>query len=455
MQRIEALTDAEIGEAHDSAKLWQDVEFQVGPFDSFVSFIHALDWLDLKGPDKALVTLWLDGRFGDPLPIARGKKAPEEGKAKPDELERFTAIWQAARELINEERFLNWQVTFPGVWSNWSSKGREGGFDAVVGNPPWDMMEFEEVPWFEARDKAIATEPNRAARRKRLDALKSSGAQLWQDYEKAKTRAAQTTKIARSKLIYKVLNAGRINLFKLFVERAHSLVKPGGMVGLLTPSGIASDLSASAFFRKVATGGHLKALYDFENRRSRHKLEPFFPDVDSRFKFVAMIGSPSRTFPAAQCGFFLQSVDERNNPEQAFPITAQAFARVNPNTGTAPIFRTRRDMALTTAMYERCPVLINKSGIETLASWDVIYNQMLNMSIDSPRFRTKLELEEKEGAWRIGSNRWQSAAGSWIPFTKAKWCKPSIIVRRMLRTMKALVVTSGSIALLTKPHMRM
>ncbi|MFX8543035.1 hypothetical protein ABTM06_20300, partial [Acinetobacter baumannii] len=47
MQRIEALTDAEIAEAHSSAEMWRDVEFQVGPFDSFVSFIHALDWLDL------------------------------------------------------------------------------------------------------------------------------------------------------------------------------------------------------------------------------------------------------------------------------------------------------------------------------------------------------------------------------------------------------------------------
>lgn len=420
MQTIEALTDAEVAEAHRSAAMWQGVEAQTGPLDGFVSFMHALDWLDLPRADRPLVTLWLDGRFGEPIPIARGKKAPDTGKARPEEVERFTAIWQQARALIEEERFLNWQITFPGVWTNWGSAGREGGFDAIVGNPPWDMMEFEEVPWFEARDRAIASEPNRTARRKRLDELKSSGAQLWEDFEKAKSRSAQTTKIARSKSIYRILNTGRINLFKLFVERAHALVKPNGMVGLLTPSGIASDLSASEFFRKVATGGHLKALYDFENRRTRHNLEPFFPDVDSRFKFAAMIGSPSRTFPAAQCGFFLQSITELNNPEQAFPITAEGFARVNPNTGTAPIFRTRRDMALTTAIYDRCPVLVNKSGVDPVASWAVTYNQILNMSIDSPRFRTKLELEEREGAWHIGSNRWQSATSTWVPLYEGK-----------------------------------
>lgn len=139
MKTIEALTDVEIAEAHRPAAMYQDVELMTGELDGFVSFIHALDWLDLKAKeDKALVRLWLDGRFGDPIPIARGRKAPEGGKTKSvAEVERFTEIWKGARSLIGEERFPNWQIRFPGVWSNWASKGREGGFDAVVGNPPW------------------------------------------------------------------------------------------------------------------------------------------------------------------------------------------------------------------------------------------------------------------------------------------------------------------------------
>src|SRR3546814_9732723 len=121
------------------------------------------DW----SSDVCSSDLWLDGRFGDPIPIARGKKAPEGGKAKPEEVERFTEIWNSARALIGEERFLNWQISFPGVWDNWASKGREGGFDAVVGNPPWDRFEFEEVPWFEARDRTIALEASGAKRKAR------------------------------------------------------------------------------------------------------------------------------------------------------------------------------------------------------------------------------------------------------------------------------------------------
>ncbi|MFX9077401.1 hypothetical protein ABTN32_20295, partial [Acinetobacter baumannii] len=88
------------------------------------------DWLDLPKAQRPLITQWLDGGFGDPLPIARGKKEPEAYRAKPEEAEAFHAIWRAARDLIEEERFLNWQITFPGVWTNWASKAREGGFDA-------------------------------------------------------------------------------------------------------------------------------------------------------------------------------------------------------------------------------------------------------------------------------------------------------------------------------------
>ena len=419
MKTIEALTDVEIAEAHRSAAMYQDVELMTGELDGFVSFIHALDWLNLNIAGRALVRLWLDGRFGEPIPIARGKKAPEGVKAKPEEVEAFTAIWERARALIEEERFLNWQISFPGVWDNWSSKGREGGFDAVVGNPPWDRFEFEEVPWFEARNRDIALAPTGAIRKARIKALKDEDDSLWADYQHASGRLLAATSIVRSRESYSQHNVGKLNFFKLFVERAFQLAKPGGMVGMLTPSGIASDQSSSGFFRGIATNGHLKALYDFENRRTRG-LDHFFPDVDSRFKFCTLIASPARTFAAAKCAFFLHDTSEIADPNRAFPITAEEFARVNPNTGTAPIFRSHRDMALTTAIYERLPVLIDRSGDVPVAAWPVRYAQMLNVTSDSHMFRNRMGLEEGEGAWSIGGNRFQSAQGEWVPLYEGK-----------------------------------
>ncbi|MDI4654927.1 Eco57I restriction-modification methylase domain-containing protein [Xanthobacter autotrophicus] len=421
MQLIERAVDVEIAEAHQSAATFFGIKAQVAPLDAFVSLLHALDWLDLKArEDKAAVRAWLDGQFGNPIDIATGRAQPLLDRARREEGERFSAILERARGLIAEERFLNWQIAFPGVWSNWEKREREGGFDAVVGNPPWDRIKLQQVEWFAARKPEIALAQRASDRARMIAALKAEGDPLHDAFLHADARAADTLRLARTTGHYPLLSRGDLNLYSLFVERAHALVKLDGMVGLLTPSGIASDLSASAFFSKIATGGHLKTLFDFENRRTRYRLTPFFPDVDGRFKFCALIASPGRKFVDARCGFFLQSVAEIHDPDRAFSVAAEDFARVNPNTGTAPIFRTRRDMALTTAIYARLPVLVDRSGGAPVAAWPVRYVRMFDMTNDSHLFRTRDELEEKEGAWPIGANRFQTATGEWVPLYEGK-----------------------------------
>lgn len=420
MQIIERLTDAEIAEAHQSAETFYGVQQQIAPLDCFMRMLHALDWLDLgTGEDKAAVRAWLDGVFGNPVDIARGRLEPRLDR-DPQNGERFGQILAQARALDDQEGFLNWQVAFPGVWTDWQSGERRGGFDAVVGNPPWDRFEFEEVPWFAARAPAIALELSGVRRKAAINRLEAAGDPLWQEFRMAVARQSAAARIARNGGIFSQLNGGKLNIAKLFVERAQCLVKPSGVVGLLVPSGIASDLSAAQFFRGIATGGHLKALLDFENRRTRYGIEPFFPDVDTRFKFAALIYSPGRTFPAATCAFFLQSTAEIADPERAFPIPAAAFATVNPNTGTAPIFRSRRDMSLTTAIYARLPVMVNRSSEPPTSTWPVRYSQTINMTSDSHLFRTRLELEARERAWPIGANRFSSAAGEWVPLYEGK-----------------------------------
>lgn len=436
MQVIERLTDVEIAEAHQSAATFYGIQAQTAPLEAFVSTMHALDWLDLRQPvERAAVRAWLDGVYGDPILIMQGRvqpvaparaATPEETRRRGPEFDSasmfaaFERILGDTRALIAEERFLNWQVAFPGVWQDWSSLERSGGFDAVVGNPPWDMLEFEEVPWFEARDRAIALEQSHTARRRRIETLRQNEDPLWLDYGRATKRATQTLRMARTGTIYTELNTGRINLFKLFVERAHALIHPRGVVGLLTPSGIASDLSAAAFFRRVATGGHLKSLYDFENRRNRYGLGPFFPDVHSSFKFCVMVASRDRTFEAAHCGFYLQSVSEVSDPNRCFAMTAADFARMNPNTGTAPTFRNSTDMRIASAMYERRPVLEAKVPPPSVRQFHIVFDQMLNMATDSDKFVELAELTGDRGAWREQGSTFRSAEGRWLPVFEGK-----------------------------------
>ncbi len=128
-----------------------------------------------------------------------------------------------------------------------------------------------------------------------------------------------------------------------------------------------------------------------------------------------MISSPSPVNSDTLCAFFLQDVSELQDPERCFPLSAKDFASVNPNTGTAPIFRSRRDAALTTAIYGRLPVLVDLSSGTEVKAWPVKYATMFHMTNDSNLFRTRDELEEKEGAYPIGGNRFRNKTGDWVP----------------------------------------
>ena len=213
--------------------------------------------------------------------------------------------------------------------------------------------------------------------------LRERGDPLSVDFERANERAESGLRVARTVGDYPWLSRGDVNLYSLFVERAMGLVGPAGVVGLLTPSGIASDKTAAPFFRSIATEGRLRALYDFENRRTRYDLPLFFPDVDSRFKFCAFIAGRSPAAEPARCAFFLQSVEELQDSDHCFPLMPEDFATVNLNTGTAPIFRTWRDAKLTTAIYRRLPVLVDRSTGDEVKTWPVKYTTMFHMTNDS------------------------------------------------------------------------
>ena len=418
MQEIEALTDAEIAEAHRSAEIFDTVHESTAPLDAFLSLSHGLDWLHLKDrEDVAAVRAFSEGSLGDPVQIALGARQPRSGH---DASASFATILARVRKLGVEQRFLHWQVAFPGVWSDWEHPERRGGFDAVIGNPPWDRIRLEQVEWFAARRPAIAHAQRAADRKRMIAALQQDGDPLAAEFERANQRAKSTARMARACGDYPFLAKGDINLYSLFVERAMALVKPDGMVGLLVPSGIASDKTAAPFFRSLATQGRLRTLYDFENRRTRYNAPPFFPDVDSRFKFCAFVAGPSPSDNPAQCAFFLQDLSELNDDNRCFPLTPEDFAAVNPNTGTAPIFRSRRDAELTTAIYRRLPVLVDRSTGEEVKAWPVKYSTMFHMANDSGLFRTQEELEENEGAYPIGGNRFDSPSGEWVPLYEGK-----------------------------------
>ena len=117
--------------------------------------------------------------------------------------------------------------------------------------------------------------------------------------------------------------------------------------------------------------------------------------------------------------FFLHDTRDIADPQRCFPLTPTDFSRVNPNTGTAPVFRTRRDADITRRIYENHPVLVDRSGTEARRAWPVRYHRMFDMTNDSGLFRTAAQLDA-DGFYRVAGNRWKKGDEVCLPLYEGK-----------------------------------
>ena len=431
MQRIEEMSDADVAEVRESAELFRGVEDATADLRGLLDFLCGLRWLtsDMRGKVRtALETPLVETLGSRPNEayslLSQGPDAVGDGETGGDDTSwsGFKELWSDARSVADREGFLHWEAAFPGVWQRWQEEQPVGGFDAVIGNPPWDRIKLQEVEWFSTRSPELALAPTAAARKTGIQQLRDKGAPLADEFDAAKERANKLGELIRASGNYPLLGGGDINLYSLFVERAMGLIKPDGFVGLLTPSGIYADKTAADFFKSVFTSGRVSGLFDFENRRLGTGLPPFFPDVDSRFKFCALVfGGAERRFQETECAFFLHDTETISDSERCFALAPSDFERVNPNTGTAPIFRTRRDAEITWRIYERHPVLVDRSQgeVKERKAWPVRYVRMFDMTNDSHLFRTAAQLDSA-GFYPVQGNCWKRGEEIYLPLYQGR-----------------------------------
>jgi hypothetical protein len=300
------------------------------------------------------------------------------------------------RRLSEEYRFFHWHVAFPDVFripetgeAGVGPHGWSGGFDIVLGNPPWERLKLQEQEFFAERHPDIANAPNAAARRRMIRDLVEKDPGLYREYEGALRKAEGESHIVRNAGTFPLCGRGDVNTYALFAEQFLNLLSPYGRAGIIVPTGIATDDSTKIYIDSVISEERLASFFSFENE------EFIFKDVHHSYRFCLMtlLGSAKRQ-EATDYVFFARRVDNLDDARRHFTLSPAEIASLNPNTKTCSIFRSKTDAELAKKIYNRIPVLIDEAKGEAGNPWGIRFMAMFHMANDSGLFRTFAQLTE-------------------------------------------------------------
>ena len=249
MQAIEKLSDADIAEVTQSKNLFAGVSSMTAELTGLMDIIHAADLVAARTKDERdALDAFLRSTYGDPVLLAHGKaklSLPETDPKDTGKLAtrartlnaRIEASVAAMREHIALSRPFHWQVAFPGIWRDWEEDALQGGFDAVIGNPPYVRQEL-------IRDQKPA-------------------------FQKA----------------FPATYAGTADLYVYFYEQGLKLLRSGGRMSYVVTNKWLRAGYAEKLRDHFATQGWIEFVADFGH--AKH----FFPDADV-FPSVVVVRKP-------------------------------------------------------------------------------------------------------------------------------------------------------------------
>ncbi len=332
------------------------------------------------------------------------------------------------RRLSEQYSFFHWHLEFPeifqvgrsgrdiNVWTGWA-----GGFACVLGNPPWERVKIQEKEFFAGRNDAVVNAKNAAARKRAIAALATSRDEvdrlLFAQFTAELRQADGWALLLRDSGRYPLTGRGDINTYAVFAETGRAILSPNGRVGMVLPTGIATDATTQFFFKDMVTSKTLASLYDFENE------EKLFASVHHSFRFCLWTGTGSRS-PQERIDLAFRLRQVRQIVDRQFTLTPDDITRLNPNTGTCPVFDHKRNADITIGIYRRVPVLWREHlGGEGGNPWDLSFLRMLDMANDSDVFRPSagetLESMFADG-WKLEDNALVRDGERLLPLYEAK-----------------------------------
>lgn len=324
------------------------------------------------------------------------------------------SVIAAVDAVASRHRLFHWHLEFPDIFSvpddgpaN-TATGWTGGFSAMLGNPPWERVKLQEQEFFAARDAAIAEATNATARKKAIAALEQEHPALFAEFKAAKRRSEAESYFLRSSKRFPLCGVGDVNTYSVFAEHFGTCLSPDGRSGVITPTGLATDATTAAFFSNALTASRLAAFYDFENEAK------IFEGVHHAYRFAVTSLTGGEPAKSVNLAFYCRQVAEVH--ARRFTLAPDEILALNPNTGTLPVFRSRRDAEINLACYRIHPNLVVDSPARN--PWRLTFGRMLHMADDSWMFHTFEELQSLGAEYDDWS--WRLENQDYLPLYEAK-----------------------------------
>jgi hypothetical protein len=387
-------------------------------------------WRSLKAALDLWCACWFwpaDALDHTPLPSTFADPPPE--------------VRDIAARIAAEKHFFHWEIEFPDVFS-----GQNSGFDALVGNPPWDIAKPNSKEFFSNIDPLYRTYGKQDALRRQTEYFGIKGIeQGWLDYN-ADFRAqsnymgyaaspfgdpdeneasSDRFTIARGRdnqLLharwrdarrksrgfadpahpFRHQGAADINLYKAFLEQAHALLRDGGRLGFIVPSGLYSDHGTGGLRRLFLDRCRWEWLFGFENR------EGIF-EIHRSFKFNPVIIQKGGTTAAIRTAFMRRKLEDWERAEDfATPYSREQVARFSPRSLAILEIQSKRDLEILEKIYANS-VLLGDDGPD---GWGIQYAREFDMTNDSKLFPPRPKWET-DGYRPDEYSRWLK--GNWRP----------------------------------------
>ena len=305
-------------------------------------------------------------------------------------------------------RAFHWPLAFPEVMIG------KGGFDVVLGNPPWDVMQLSDSEFFATSRPEIASETG-DRRKIAIEELRETDPELYLQYGLMKRFSSAATDFSRSSNRFPQSARGKINTFALFADLFFSLSADRGRSGAILPAEITTSETLSAFMRMLRSRNAIETIYSFENE------EFVFPGIANVVKFCLMTLSKSlKKNSSIVLANYLRNVDQLKDADRIIALLPAELDFFTPTLGTLPIMRAKHDLNLMIKIFKSQDVC-RLSDEGKSEGWNVDSRLgLFNMAGDSSLFYEKFQLEEM-GASICKTMRSSLNGISYVPVYEGKF----------------------------------